>query len=144
MTKPRNGSRSTPRQVAGLLAVAALIAAGTAAVLLDRGDLALAALVVANGLVLAVLLRLHRRAARSGDVGSLAAQVRELGEGVARLGQEVDALRERAEFSDQRLLAVVEKERFAAEERHRELLRSLGRSGHDDAAPPEDQVRGVR
>jgi hypothetical protein len=144
MSKPRNGSRLTPRRTAGLLAVAALTGAGVAAALLGRSDLALAALLAANGLGLAALLRLLNGAPRSGELGALAARLREIGEGAGRLEGEVDALRERAEFTDQRLLAIVERERLAADERHRELLRALGRVENDDAAPLDGQVRGVR
>jgi hypothetical protein len=146
MTKPRNGSPWTLRQTAGLLAAAALLAAGAAAALLDRGDIALAALIVANGVVLAGLLRLHRlqrNAPRSAELAALAGLVREIGEGAGRLERDVDALRERAEFSDQRLLAIVERERLLAEERHRELMRSIG-AANGDAAPRDEPVRGGR
>jgi hypothetical protein len=145
MTKARNGSRSSARQGAGMLAAAAITGAGAAAALLDRIDLALAALALANGLILVGLLRVLVRGARSGEVAGLVTQVRALSDGMGRLEQDLDALRERAEFADQRLLAMVERERLAAEERHHELLQSIANAPRNsEAAHLEEPVRGGR
>jgi hypothetical protein len=148
MSKPRNGSRFSRRQVAGLLAVGLLTAAGAAAALLGREDLAFTALIAANGLGLVALLRslrLQRGTARHTDVAAVAALVRENGEGVRRLERDLDALRERAEFTDQRLLATVERERLLAEERHREIMKALGdAAGNSTAAHLDETVRGAR
>jgi len=146
MSKPRN--RFTPRRAVGLLTVAFLATAGSAAALLGREELALVALIAANALGLVGLLRslrLQRGAATSGDVTALASLVREHGEGLQRLERDLDALRERAEFTDQRLLATVERERLLAEERHRKIMKALGNaSGNDDAAHRDETVRGAR
>ncbi|MEU5154267.1 hypothetical protein [Glycomyces sp. NPDC021274] len=143
MSQPRKGPGRTARRTAGLLA-ALLVAGGAAAALLGRSELALTALVVANGLVLAGLMRLDRSAVRRGELAALAAQVRETTDAAGRVEQDLDALRERAEFADQRLLALVERERLVAEERHHELMRSLGGAANSDAAPSDEPVRGVR
>lgn len=111
----------------GPLGAAALCAVAAAAVATGRTGIAFVALALINALVLIALAWARSAAAReqrrlaAGVKAEFANFSQEMRDRLERLERGLDALHDREELADRRLLEILEFERLRSEERHIEL-----------------------